>query len=292
MDKRGAWFLHWFLVFLGDHHTPNMRAPQWQPTRQLDVGTPPSKGQHTWPNSRWQTRFGQPSTNLGRQQHINREINTTQHSTSGSWNIGAQTGSPVWQSLSRLCTTCCTTLFGVLPCLLVCRLDPFSIGRGSEAEFPNDLARSANRRESAEIGGFLRKSAGPKKAPIGGILRFSAGIGGLLRESAHIGENRRKYSVVLCRPNRLLSRPQMCQECLWLSPACSIGLWRVEGDVTGVSTSQSGGICNQGDEAEVGNLLTIAGAKKRDFNTQDQYRKGVMTSSPRYSLTKYSETPK
>ena len=37
--------------------------------------------------------------------------------------------------------------------------------------------------------------------------------------------------------------------------------------------------CYQGDEAEVGNLLTIAGAKKRDFNTQDQYRKGVMTSS-------------
>ena len=34
--------------------------------------------------------------------------------------------------------------------------------------------------------------------------------------------------------------------------------------------------CYQGDEAEVGNLLTIAGAKKRDFNTQDQYRKGVM----------------
>ena len=38
--------------------------------------------------------------------------------------------------------------------------------------------------------------------------------------------------------------------------------------------------CYQGDEAEVGNLLTIAGAKKRDFNTQDQYRKGVMTLYP------------
>ena len=37
--------------------------------------------------------------------------------------------------------------------------------------------------------------------------------------------------------------------------------------------------CYQGDEAEVGNLLTIAGAKKRDFNTQDQYRKGVMKLS-------------